>query len=95
MPGPDPEAVNATFLYDCVTVCMPISLPMCQSACLLLCLCVSLYAHFYAYVSAYMRVFMPVFQPACLLSVLRIRKKPTPDPGSQTHIFQSLVTVFG
>jgi hypothetical protein len=65
MPGPDLEAENATFLYDCVTACMPISLPMCQPACLLLCLCISLHVHFYAYVSAYMHISMPVCQPAC------------------------------
>jgi hypothetical protein len=70
MPGPDPEAENATFLYDCVTACMPISLPMCQPACLLLCLCVSLHAYCYAYVSAYMCISMPMCQPTCAFSCL-------------------------
>jgi hypothetical protein len=62
MLGPDPEAENATFLYDCVTACMPISLPMCQPACLLLCLCVSLHAHFHACVSAC----LPDCMPSCI-----------------------------
>jgi hypothetical protein len=59
MPGPDPEAVNATFLYDCVTVCMPY-----------LCLCVILHACCYAYVSANMPISMPMCQPTCAFSCL-------------------------